>query len=424
MDLDVELPAFPPAHSHVFLGRGHEENERRTWLVIGLCGAMMVIEIVGGSLFGSLALIADGLHMSTHAGALLLAALAYAYARRHASDPSFAFGTGKVGDLAGYTSAILLATIAVIILYEAARRLVHPVAIDFEEAIPIAVVGLAVNVASAWLLSGGGGDPHHGHAHAHGARNAADEAQEIPVVETGRGRLTLEIFEADAPPRFRIRWLGEGNLAARDVRLETIRPDGACQEFAFTANEDFVESEAEIPEPHTFTARLAVAFGATRETHDVAFGDSDPASEAPAGKIERDNNMRAAIVHVAADAAVSMLVIVGLSLAALFGFLWMDPLAGIVGALVIASWSVGLLRDTGAVLLDRLSDRRLADRLRDTIEADGDRLADLHLWRLGPGHLGCAASIVTVKGRSAHYYHRQLKRFRGISHLTIEVGGC
>src|ERR1035437_9606022 len=116
MNLKVELPVFPRAHSHVFLGRGHKENERRTWFVIGLCGVMMVVEIVGGSLFGSLALIADGLHMSTHAGALLLAALAYTYARRHAHDPSFAFGTGKVGDLAGFTSAIILATIALIIL--------------------------------------------------------------------------------------------------------------------------------------------------------------------------------------------------------------------------------------------------------------------------------------------------------------------
>ena len=423
MDLKVELPVFPRAHSHVFLGRGHEENERRTWFVIGICGAMMVIEIVGGSLFGSLALVADGLHMSTHAGALLLAALAYAYARRHADDPSFAFGTGKVGDLAGYTSAIILASIALLILYEAALRLIHPVGIDFAEAIPIAVVGLVVNIVSAWLLSGGEDGHHHGHAHGHGARHGHGEAEERPVVETAHGRLALEIFETGAPPRFRVRWLGDGSLAAPDVTVETIRPDGTRAVFAFAAKEDFLESEAEIPEPHTFTARLRVAFGSTSETHDIVFAEPAPASEAAAGKIERDNNMRAAIVHVMADAAVSVLVIVGLTLAALFGWLWMDPIAGVIGALVIASWSIGLLRDTGAVLLDRLPDRRLADRLRETIEADGDRLADLHLWRLGPGHLGCAASIVTAKGRSAEYYHRELKRFRGISHVTIEVGG-
>ena len=422
MDSKVELPVFPRAHSHVFLGRGHAENERRTWFVIGICGAMMVIEIVGGSLFGSLALVADGLHMSTHAGALLLAALAYAYARRHADDPSFAFGTGKVGDLAGFTSAIILASIALIILYAAALRLIHPVGIDFAEAIPIAVVGLVVNIVSAWLLSGGEAGHHHGHAHGHGARHGHGEAEESPVVQTAHGRLALEIFENGAPPRFRVRWLGHGSLAAPDVTVETIRPDGSRQVFAFAANEDFLELQAEIPEPHTFTARLSVAFGSTSETHDIAFAEHAPAPEAAASKIERDNNMRAAIVHVMADAAVSVLVIVGLTLAALFGWLWMDPVAGVIGALVIASWSVGLMRDTGAVLLDRLPDRRLADRLRETIEADGDRLADLHLWRLGPGHLGCAASIVTVKGRSAEYYHRELKRFRGISHVTIEVG--
>src|ERR1700730_2796718 len=150
-------------HSHVFLGEGHEKSERRTWAVIWLCAAMMLLEIVGGLLFGSIALVADGLHMSTHAGALLLAALAYTYARRYANDPRFTFGTGKLGDLAGFTSAIILAMIALLIAYEATSRLFMPVPIHFAEAIPVACLGLAVNIASAWLLSGG---DHHGHDHA------------------------------------------------------------------------------------------------------------------------------------------------------------------------------------------------------------------------------------------------------------------
>ena len=153
------------AHEHVFLGEGHEKSERKTWAVIWLCGAMMIAEIVGGLLFGSIALVADGLHMSTHAGALLLAALAYTYARNHADDPSFTFGTGKLGDLAGFTSAIILAMIALLIGYESVSRFFAPVAIHFAEAIPIAGLGLAVNIASAWLLSGGG--HHHGHDHGH-----------------------------------------------------------------------------------------------------------------------------------------------------------------------------------------------------------------------------------------------------------------
>src|ERR1700688_3475411 len=157
-------------HSHVFLGEDHQKSERKTWVVIWLCGAMMVAEIVGGLLFGSIALVADGLHMSTHAGALLLAALAYTYARKHASDSNFTFGTGKFGDLAGFTSAIVLAMIALLIGYESVSRIFAPIPIHFAEAIPIACLGLAVNVASAWLLSSGGhhhGHDHHGHGHAH-----------------------------------------------------------------------------------------------------------------------------------------------------------------------------------------------------------------------------------------------------------------
>ena len=156
------------SHSHVFLGEGHDKNERRTWAVIALCAVMMVAEIVGGLLFGSIALVADGLHMSTHASALLLAALAYRYARRHAEDPRFSFGTGKLGDLAGFSSAIVLVMIAVLIGYEAVSRLFAPVPISFNEAIPIAVLGLIVNIVSALLLGGGGGHDHgHSHDHSH-----------------------------------------------------------------------------------------------------------------------------------------------------------------------------------------------------------------------------------------------------------------
>ena len=154
--------AYPKTHSHVFLGEGHAQNERRTWMVIGLCSAMMIAEIVGGILFGSIALVADGLHMSTHASALLLAALAYSYARRHADDARFSFGTGKLGDLAGFTSAIVLAMIALLIGYEAVLRFIWPVSISFDEAIPIAFLGLAVNVASVLMLSGGERHHHHG----------------------------------------------------------------------------------------------------------------------------------------------------------------------------------------------------------------------------------------------------------------------
>ncbi len=311
-----------PDQHHNFLAPTHDSAERRTWAVIALCLAMMVAEIAGGGLFGSLALIADGLHMSTHAGALLLAALAYRYARRHAADPRFSFGTGKFGDLAGFTSAIVLAMVALLIGYEAIQRLFAPVPIRFSEAIPIACLGLAVNVASVWLLSGGAHD-HHGHAHSHG------------------------------------------------------------------------------------------------HAHDHAHDHHDHHNHGD--KTGRDNNMRAAVVHVFADAAVSVLVIVGLFLARAFGWQWLDPVVGIVGAAVIASWAWGLVRDTGAILLDMNPDPALADGLRATIEAGGDRLSDFHLWRLGPGHLGAIFAVHTAEARDCTYYRHRLAGFSKLSHLTVEV---
>ena len=261
--------------------------------------------------------------MSTHAGALLLAALAYSYARKHAHNPAFTFGTGKLGDLAGFTSAIVLAMIALLIGYEAVSRIFAPVPIHFAEAIPIACLGLAVNVASAWLLSGGHYDHDHAHGHHHG--------------------------------------------------------------------------HAHHDHGH--------------DKHEHAHGSAT-----------RDNNMRAAVIHVMADAAVSVLVIAGLLLARGFGWLWMDPLAGIIGACVIASWSYALIRDTAAILLDMNPDKGMANRLREEVEADGDTLADLHLWRLGPGHLGAIISVITSKGRDADYYRARLARFKSLSHLTVEVG--
>jgi cation diffusion facilitator family transporter len=194
--------AFGVRHDHVFLGTGHRENERRTWAVIALCSAMMVAEIVGGSLFGSLALVADGLHMSTHAGAMLIAALAYSYARRHANDSRFVFGTGKLGDLAGFSSAIVLAMIALLIGYEAVSRFLAPVPIQFGEAISIAVLGLAVNLASVWLLSGS----HHGHSHVHDHDHDdnAHAHNEPKRIYSRRGIFEVSIAEDGFPPVLQI----------------------------------------------------------------------------------------------------------------------------------------------------------------------------------------------------------------------------
>lgn len=400
-------PAESASHQHIFLGDGHAQSERKTWTVIWLCGAMMCAEIVGGLLFGSIALVADGLHMSTHAGALLLAALAYTYARRHADNTSFTFGTGKFGDLAGFTSAIVLAMIAILIGYESVTRLLAPVQIHFAEAIPIACVGLAVNIASAWLLSSGG----HHHGHSHGGHDDHDH-DEAHLIKTPAGELILEVFEDGVPPRFRLRAAGSPRPTV-NTRITTVRPGGATQVFALVARGEFLESVAEIPEPHAFAATVEIG----TETYTTVF-EEHAHGHAATG---RDNNMRAAIIHVIADAAVSVLVIVGLILARAFGWLWMDPLAGIIGACVIASWSYGLIRDTGAILLDRIPDPKLARDLRTTIESDGSKLTDLHLWRLGPGHLGAIVSVCPKEPCSADYYRSKLARFDSLSHVTIEI---
>jgi cation diffusion facilitator family transporter len=352
------------------------------------------------------------MHMSTHAGALLLAALAYTYARKHADNPAFTFGTGKFGDLAGFTSAIVLAMIALLIGYESVGRFFDPVPIHFAEAIPIACLGLAVNVASAWLLSGGGHHDH-GHGHGHGHAHESHDHDESHEIATAGGRVVLEVFEDGVPPRFRLRAITGSAPDVKASSIETSRPDGTRQLFAMRDQGGFLESRDEIPEPHQFIATVAIGgqnYPVTFEEHEHAHGSA-----------HRDNNMRAAVIHVIADAAVSVLVIVGLLLARAFGWLWMDPLAGIIGACVIASWSYGLIGDTGAILLDMNPDRAMANKLRAEIETDGDVLADLHLWRLGPGHLGAIISVITGNGRDADYYRHRLARFKSLSHLTVEV---
>jgi cation diffusion facilitator family transporter len=300
-------------HSHVFLGDAHDRNERKTWVVIAICTAMMAAELVGGLWFGSVALVADGLHMSTHAGALLIAALAYSYSRRYAHDTRLAFGTGKLGDLAAFTSAIALAMIALFICYESVGRLVNPVPIAFNQAIPIAIVGLGVNLLSALLLRE---DHHHHHAH---------------------------------------------------------------------------------------------------DDHDLAHGGSD---------VHRDHNLRAAFVHVMADAAVSVLVIVGLVAGRQCGWVWMDPLMGLVASAVILNWSWTLIRSAGAILLDACPDAALARKIASRLEQGGDRVSDLHLWRLGPGHLAAVISVVTHEPRAPALYKRRLTGLAGLSHVTVEVLPC
>jgi cation diffusion facilitator family transporter len=319
------------SHSHDFLGEQHDRNARRTWLVIALTTAMMIVEIAAGTWFGSMALLADGWHMSTHAGALLISAAAYAYAKRHRGDPRFTYGTGKVGDLAAFTSAVVLALIAVLIAWESLQRLISPIPIDFSQALVVAVVGLAVNLVSAALLHHDHGHDHEnaGHHHAHGEHDHGDQhAHEDHHDHHGRH--------------------GQGHHA-------------------------------------------------------------------------HDTNLRAAYIHVLADALTSVLAIAALLAGKFFGWFWLDPAMGIVGALVIIHWSVGLMRTAAATLLDMVPGDNLVRGAKGRLEAAGARVVDLHVWRLGPGHIGVSAAVAAGQPRPVDDYKRMLAGLPGVSHVTVEV---
>jgi len=301
-------------HQHVFLGANQERNERRVWLVIVLTATMMVVEITAGHWFGSMALIADGWHMSTHAAAMLIAVLAYRYARRNANNRAFTFGTGKVGDLAGFTSAVILALIAILIGWESFQRLVEPVPISFNQAIMVAVIGLIVNLLSAWLLRD---DHHHHHGHSHHHHDHG---------------------------------------------------------------------------------------------HDHHHGHA------------QDNNLRAAYLHVLADALTSVLAIVALLLGRAYGWFWADPVMGIIGAIVIARWSWGLIKDSGGVLLDRVPQGgHIASKVREAIETGPDKITDLHIWQIGPGHFSVITSIASPTPKTVAEYKALLCQIDQVSHVTVEM---
>ncbi|MFH1349581.1 MAG: CDF family Co(II)/Ni(II) efflux transporter DmeF [Pseudomonadota bacterium] len=288
-------------HEHAFLGANQHIHEQRTKIVIGLTATMMILEIAAGLIFGSMALLADGWHMASHAAALSIAALGYYFARRHSSNPRFSFGTGKIGELAGYSSALLLAFIAVLMAFESIKRFFSPVTISFDEAIVVAILGLVVNIASAFILK-------------------------------------------------------------------------------------------------------------------------EHSNERHSPKHVRDHNLRSAYLHVIADALTSVLAIVALSAGRFLGWVWMDPLMGVVGAVVISRWSYLLARDTGRILLDMNTNTALSERIRKLLESDSDsHISDLHVWRVGPGHFAAIVSIVTHNPLPPIRYKERLRPLKELGHITIEI---
>jgi cation diffusion facilitator family transporter len=298
-------------HDHSFGQEYKREGERRTSIVIAITGTMMIIEIIAGLVFGSMALLADGLHMASHATALLINFYAYIYARRHAHDTSFSFGTGKVNALGGFTGAILLAVFALMMAWGSVERIINPVSIAFNQAILVAVIGLIVNGASVFIL-GHEGDHHHEH-----------------------------------------------------------------------------ENEGHHHDHHN------------------------------------DHNLKSAYYHVLADALTSILAIMALLAAKYFGLVWMDPVMGIVGAILVCRWSLGLLRVTGAVLLDKQGSDEIVRRIKESIESVADnKVSDLHLWAIGPNIYGVIISIVTHNPEPPEYYKKLLPSKLNLSHVTVEVHQC
>jgi len=299
-------------HAHDFGQGARRSAERRTMAVIVITGIMMVAEIAAGLFFGSMALLADGLHMASHAAALSISAFAYVYARRHAYDPGFCFGTGKANALGGFSGAVLLVVFALLMAGESLDRLIHPVPIAFSQAILVAILGLIVNGASMLILGQGG----HEHRHEQGSDH------------------------------------------------EHVHHHG-------------------------------------------------------------DHNLRSAYLHVLADALTSLLAIFALLAAKYLHMAWMDPLMGIVGAIMVARWSLGLLRLTSAVLLDRQAPAHILQAVRDNIERhDDNRIADLHLWSVGPGIYAAIVSVISGTPRAPDWYKSLIPVRLGLVHVTVEVHCC
>ena len=300
-------------HDHIFGQDKEQAGERRTIIVTVVTFVMMVAEVLAGIIFGSMALLADGLHMASHATALGINSFAYIYARRHSSDKGFNFGTGKVNTLGGFTGAILLGFFTLFMLWESIKRFFFPVSIEFNQAIVVAVIGLVVNLASVFILE----TRHHSHSE---------------------------------------------------------------------------DSHEHFDHNHHH---------------------------------KNDHNLQSAYLHVIADTLTSVLAIVALLCAKYFGLIWMDPLMGIIGGIMVFRWSLGLLRGTSHVLLDKNGPEEIKQKIKESIEIDEDsRIADLHLWSVGPNIYGVIVSVVACNPLEPEQYKKLIPDNLGLVHVNVEVSKC
>ena len=307
------------AHNHDFAVK-NSSGERRTVYVLILTVITMVVEIAAGSIYGSMALLADGWHMGTHAAAFLITLFAYRFARKHANNPQFSFGTGKVNVLGGFASAVALAVVALVMMLESLHRFFSPEEISFDQAIMVAVIGLIVNLVSAFLLK----DDHHHHHHGHSHDHHHDHDHE------------------------------------------------------------------------------------DHDNHDHHHH-------------EHDHNLRAAYMHVLADAMTSVLAIAALLAGKYYGWYGLDPLMGVVGSIIITRWAIGLMKETGPILLDAGAEDHLREKVSDKLEDEKSKIADLHIWKVGPGHHALIISMVTVDECTPDIYRKKLEGISQLSHISIEV---
>lgn len=350
-------------HDHSFGQDVRRPGETRTRVVIAITATMMIVEIAAGVLFGSMALLADGLHMASHAVALGINAYAYVYARRHAHDASYSFGTGKVNTLGGFTGAVLLAAFALLMASESVQRLVVPVTIAFDQAIGVAVLGLIVNGLSMLILG-----HEHGHTHGDGPHGHGDPAH------------------------------------VHDHDHDHDHDHGHAHDHDHPRGHDHAD-HADHPHDHD-------------HAHEAKHLRT-PWVRARAG---HDHNLISAYLHVLADALTSLLAIVALLAAKYFGLTWMDPFMGLVGAVLVARWSFGLLKATSGVLLDRNAAPEVCASVRDAIErVDGNRVVDLHVWSIGLDLYSAALTVVTPTPRPPEHYKTLLPADLNIVHATVEV---
>jgi cation diffusion facilitator family transporter len=305
-------------HQHNFTSV-NEQNVRRTWYVLVITVITMIIEVMAGTVYGSMALLADGWHMGTHAAAFCITLFTYSYAKKHASSNKFSFGVGKVGVLGGYTSAIALGIVAIIMLAESIHRLLSPIEIQFNQSILVAIIGLIVNIASMFIL----GHEHHGHDHS-----------------------------------------------------------------------DHHSHEHDHHEEH----------------HDH--------------HSDHDHNLKAAYFHVLADALTSVLAICALLVGKFLGWFWLDPIMGVVGAVIITKWALGLMKQTSPILLDENIDKEYQLEIINTIDDEHTKVTDIHIWKVSADHYSASIALCTTTEANVESFKHSLNKFDKLSHLTIEVNYC